>query len=176
MNNINFYRNIIDPVTHKSVTIDSKKGLSVLKNYIMNIQIAGSNILVPPRYKQPIKRDQEKFLLDILIKLKTDIYDNKNAIGANINDRYKYLVLWLEQEDKQYIIDLVKKNLNDPENTAHTITRIIYNESRLVDDKLGGYLDEFGNIDEEVTLEEVEDTYNEQLSLLEKWIEHLNTK
>ena len=106
-------------------------------------------------------------MLNILKKLRTDVYETKNVFGINVNDRYKYLVLWLEEEDKQYISDLVEKNINDPENTVYTLIKIIYFESRLVDTRFGGYLDEFDNISEEVTL------YNKHLGLLEEWIEEL---
>ena len=43
MNTINFYNNIIDPLTNKLITINSLKGLSILKNYMMNYnQVAGA--------------------------------------------------------------------------------------------------------------------------------------
>ena len=122
------------------------------------------------------KLKKKNLLLNILKKLRTDVYETKNVFGTNINDRYKYLVLWLEEEDKQYIIDLVEKNINDPENTVYTLIKIIYFESRLVDNRLGGYLDEFGNISEGVTLEEVKDLYNEHLGLLEEWVEELKNE
>ena len=189
MNTINFYNNIIDPLTNKLITINSLKGLSILKNYMMNYnQVAGAgsykvnaerNILyLYHRLNEKVldKLKKKNLLLNILKKLRTDVYETKNVFGTNVNDRYKYLVLWLEEEDKQYIIDLVEKNISDPENTVDTITRIIYFESRLIDDEFGGFLDEFGKIGEGVTVEDVEEGYNEHLDLLEEWIEELKNE
>ena len=189
MNTINFYNNIIDPLTNKLITINSLKGLSILKNYMMNYnQVAGAgsykvnaerNILyLYDRLNEELldKLKKKNLLLNILKKLRTDVYETKNVFGTNVNDRYKYLVLWLEEEDKQYIIDLVEKNISDPENTVDTITRIIYFESRLIDDEFGGFLDEFGKIGEGVTVEDVEEGYNEHLDLLEEWIEELKNE
>ena len=189
MNTINFYNNIIDPLTNKLITINSLKGLSILKNYMMNYnQVAGAgsykvnaerNILyLYHRLNEKVldKLKKKNLLLNILKKLRTDVYETKNVFGTNVNDRYKYLVLWLEEEDKQYIIDLVYKNISDPENTVDTITRIIYFESRLIDDEFGGFLDEFGKIGEGVTVEDVEEGYNEHLDLLEEWIEELKNE
>ena len=189
MNTINFYNNIIDPLTNKLITINSLKGLSILKNYMMNYnQVAGAgsykvnaerNILyLYHRLNEKVldKLKKKNLLLNILKKLRTDVYETKNVFGTNVNDRYKYLVLWLEEEDKQYIIDLVDKNISDPENTVDTITRIIYFESRLIDDEFGGFLDEFGKIGEGVTVEDVEEGYNEHLDLLEEWIEELKNE
>jgi len=167
MNTINFYNNIIDPLTNKLITINSLKGLNILKNYIMSYnQVAGAgsskvnvarNILYRLNEEVLDKLKKKNFLLNILKKLRTDVYETKNVFGTNVNDRYKYLVLWLEEEDKQYIIDLVEKNINDPENTVDTITRIIYFESSLIDDEFGGFLDEYGKIGEGVTVEDVEE-------------------
>ena len=189
MNTINFYNNIIDPLTNKLITINSLKGLSILKNYMMNYnQVAGAgsykvnaerNILyLYHRLNEKVldKLKKKNLLLNILKKLRTDVYETKNVFGTNVNDRYKYLVLWLEEEDKQYIIDLVEKNISDPENTVDTITRIIYFESRLIDDEFGGFLDESGKIGEGVTVEDVEEGYNEHLDLLEEWIEELKNE
>ena len=189
MNTINFYNNIIDPLTNKLITINSLKGLSILKNYMMNYnQVAGAgsykvnaerNILyLYHRLNEKVldKLKKKNLLLNILKKLRTDVYETKNVFGTNVNDRYKYLVLWLEEEDKQYIIDLVEKNISDPENTVDTITRIIYFESRLIDDEFGGFLDESGKIGEGVTLEDVEEGYNDHLDLLEEWIEELKNE
>ena len=189
MNTINFYNNIIDPLTNKLITINSLKGLSILKNYMMNYnQVAGAgsykvnaerNILyLYDRLNEEVldKLKKKNLLLNILKKLRIDVYETKNVFGTNVNDRYKYLVLWLEEEDKQYIIDLVEKNISDPENTVDTITRIIYFESRLIDDEFGGFLDEFGKIGEGVTVEDVEEGYNEHLDLLEEWIEELKNE
>jgi len=189
MNTINFYNNIIDPLTNKLITINSLKGLNILKNYMMNYnQVAGAgsykvnaerNILyLYDRLNEELldKLKKKNLLLNILKKLRTDVYETKNVFGTNVNDRYKYLVLWLEEEDKQYIIDLVEKNISDPENTVDTITRIIYFESRLIDDEFGGFLDEFGKIGEGVTVEDVEEGYNEHLDLLEEWIEELKNE
>jgi hypothetical protein len=186
MNTINFYNNIIDPLTNKLITINSLKGLNILKNYIMSYnQVAGAgsskvnvarNILYRLNEEVLDKLKKKNFLLNILKKLRTDVYETKNVFGTNVNDRYKYLVLWLEEEDKQYIIDLVEKNINDPENTVDTITRIIYFESSLIDDEFGGFLDEYGKIGEGVTVEDVEEGYTEQLDLLEEWIEELKNE
>ena len=189
MHTINFYNNIIDPLTNKLITINSLKGLNILKNYMISYnQVAGAgsskvnvarNILyLQDRLNEEVldKLKKKTFLLNILKKLRTDVYETKNVFGTNVNDRYKYLVLWLEEEDKQYIIDLVDKNINDPENTVDTITRIIYFESSLIDDEFGGFLDEYGNIGEGVTVENVAEGYNEQLDLLEEWIEELKNE
>ena len=186
MNTINFYNNIIDPLTNKLITINSLKGLNILKNYIMSYnQVAGAgsskvnvarNILYRLNEEVLDKLKKKNFLLNILKKLRTDVYETKNVFGTNVNDRYKYLVLWLEEEDKQYIIDLVEKYINDPESTVDTITRIIYFESRLVDDVFGGFLDESGKIDKGVTVKDVEEGYNEQLGLLKEWVEELKNE